>query len=91
MKWINSVVVILSTTALVNSSDRPVPLTNQCVDSDKARFAVWEHKNYATLFKRQIASFEIMNSPARRRHKKKFFVEPLPNVPLLPITEVDRY
>jgi hypothetical protein len=83
-------VVMVSTVAYPSAREPVIPVTNQSVDSDKAKFLVWEHKGYALLFKKQTANMQMQFSPTRKR-KKRYFLEPIDYRPLGPLIEVDRY
>lgn len=85
-----SVVAILSTTALLCATERSIPVTNQLVDSDKAKFSLWEHSGYVNVFKKHVATEEILSSPARR-YKKRYFVDPLSKIPAVTPPASDWY
>lgn len=66
---------VIMATSLI-ATDRFIPVNGQTVDSDKAEKSVWYYTNFARQVKRELATFQIIQS-TRQIKKKKIILEPL--------------
>jgi len=69
-------VSILSATAFLSASEKPIHVTAQTVDSEKAAKSVWEYTNFAQQVKRELATFNILQV-GHKIKKTKVSLQPL--------------
>lgn len=72
-----TLMLLLITATLYSGERSPVPITARTVDSDTARFSVWQFKTFASKIKREIAEQEIIQSPKASTKKSPYHLAPM--------------
>ena len=72
----NKLLIGMVMAASLQAASRYLPITAQTVDSDKAAKSVWEYTNFAKQVKRELATFQLLQS-TRQIKKKKVHLPPL--------------